>query len=392
MTNRSETGERLPDSLSDALHTTPEAIAEIYGPGTNQQTPSEQEIHDESEEKKEMSRREFIRLSLGALGALGTAATVGALVKELGDEKKRKKYVSKVIGVSEVGRSFIESHRSYETDRVEIVQEEALRETELYSISRLTVNVEGSGKPFHPVKVTFNGTYQAHLAEVPSTYKRDLLNSENSGNSENLLVCPTTYVVGRYHYDELEGGETPILDTGLTTMVSLGITFGPAAVEDRFPGLSPEINEASGGIALVDNKLRLCNKTELIRYKAQKTPHMQMVFYVDQDNETYLLKEKWRHFAFEAEIGNTSYYWGAYYEIPTKTGTETGFIVVDQEMVPLTNLVKTVKAMSETGEYKFVLVDAGNGSSILGKEGNEEFAYGANEFETHLSPVTLIIE
>ncbi|MFH1601475.1 MAG: hypothetical protein ABIB61_00780 [Candidatus Shapirobacteria bacterium] len=341
------------------------------------------EAGESSNFSTKISRRKFLA---------GVGATAGvAMIDSLTNQRFSKAAGSKVAGALEVSRSLRESAADYRLDEVSISQQEEVLSEPSFQIERLLVKVKGENRDFEAVLATFNPQAQASIEKTEDFRRESLLAAK-----QPRLVGPVGYLQGDYHRDAVVSEQERRVSLKLAGRDSRGENYGENEIVDRFPGLRPEINSASGGLIIdQQGKVRLGNKKELIQAQSEGRPFLQMVYYLDNQNQEQVLSQKWHHFGKELEIGNTSYFFGAYVEYVKEGAWRSGYVVFDKDMVPIRHLVKLVEGLSETSDFRLALADAGNGSSLLvssDKLEESKAAYGVNEFNTHYSPLGVVIE
>lgn len=329
----------------------------------------------------------------------GGAATIGALIAWYTGRRYLPKAVQIGQGMSEVARSHAASHEKFIEDNLHIVGTELEREANTFKVLRIYMQGTETGHRTNVAAHVFDQRVSAvNITPISSLYREELLHT----TEQEMLIGPVTYLSGQYHRDDEQAGvnvgfQLPVTDSNRNH-------FGPLEVVDRFPGRGEDLNTASGGLAIIDGYLHVVNKQELNDALRRGDPGMQMVYYIDEQNAEKVLNETWQHFslpgplkeAFDTTlpIGNTTYWWSAYVQTENSDGTWADSIIVADDkdaMCPIWFIAKLAQGLSETGRYKIALADAGNGSTVLGKDNNGQFANGVNEFDTHLTPAAITI-
>lgn len=336
-----------------------------------------------------ITRRDFLQYA----GITTAAAAAGIAAKNVG------KILPIAQGMREVAESHLESRKNYEHDTLSIVKTELEREAQSYRVLRVFVKGSESGHTTNlALHILDQNNAQAEISPNPTLHREELLSEQEP----EILIGSVTYLSGSYHRDDLNAGENigfqlPVIDSDNTS-------YGPQKIVDRFPGYGEEINRASGGITIQNGSIKIVDKASLQAALEQSTPSMQMVYYVDEQNIEQVLNQTWQHFSLPGPakklfdttlpIGNTTYWWSAYVQVENSDGSWTTTIIVaddKKEMCPIWYIAKLAEALSSTGRFKIALADAGNGSTVLGKDENGTFANGVNGFDTHLTPATINI-
>jgi len=336
-----------------------------------------------------ISRRGFIKFA-GLAGA-GIAATVAG-------RKLNKSPIAQ--GMREVAESHLESRTEYQSDTLEIVRTEIEHRTRTFRVLRAFIKGSESGHTTNlALHILDPENAFVEISPNPTLYREDLLSNQDTEG----LVGSVTYLSGHYHRDDPNAGENigfqlPVIDNEHTS-------YGPQEVVDRFPGYGEDINRASGGITIQEGSLVIVDKHGLQEALNQGDPTMQMVYYLDEQNVDQTLNQTWQHFSLPGPtkklfdttlpIGNTTYWWSAYVQAENEDGSWTTAIIVaddKDEMCPIWYIAKIAQEISATGRYKIALADAGNGSTVLGKDADGTFANGVNGFDTHLAPAAITIK
>jgi hypothetical protein len=318
-------------------------------------------------EEKKLSRREFLR----AAGAVAVGFGTRAVAESPFGQAVGKLAKGGMEGALELKTSFSLSNKEHSANKIEIVGSEPLLREDHFFAERLSIRVEGNGQNFKPALFVFNKETQYAIKELPDNRRESLLNEIGP-----LLSGPVGYVKGDYRRADGEGKK---------------VEFA-SAVTDRFPGFSESLNEASGGIRIRNGQMEIVGKSGLLTAQAEKDPFVSLLFYLDEKSKDQFLSAKWQHFGKEFSIGDTAYNWGAYIEYQRGGEKVTGFIVNDKEMTPISDFVKVVEALSDDGNFKMALADAGNGSSMIGKGSDgHKFAFGVGGDNTHFVPATVEI-
>jgi len=236
-----------------------------------------------------------------------------------------------------------------------------------------------------PVLTFFKPRARAVLENVPNGKREILIETIQSP----VFLGPIGNVTGDYDRNLIDPGVN--LNTLFPSRVSSGQRFGPQRLVDRFPGFGDDVNKASGGIVIRNGVLNIVNRDGLVTEVATGSdPFFQSVYYFDESNTPRVLKESWQVHKQKFVIGNTHFFYAAYFQIKLGREPVSGFIVNDKSTMALSNFIRTVASMSDGGSYKIALVDGGNGSSAFIRcTDNQVKVFGRNGSDDHLIPFTV---
>jgi len=296
---------------------------------------------------------------------------------------------TKVGGLTDYSKSAIETKHQELSGAtvVGITNEQLLLKDPLFTVSN--IGYEQSDGTFGFVyKTTIGKEAKALNLKVANNDPNSLLQISRTG----MLIAPIGYKEGAYYRFKNSRGNSTVrlMYPALTTN---GLKLGSNEIVDRFPGLGEDLNRASGGYYINNGSLKLTDKNGLQTAKDMNIPFAQMVYYMDQDNSDIILNATWsKSFDADVKIGDTAYYWSLYGQVINKLGINETFILTSADnMVPISHMIQLVQAYSIDGNFKAVLSDGGNGSSIVYRTSDDPKlgAIGVNGFDTHLSPMAL---
>ena len=320
-------------------------------------------------DSKTLSRREFLSEVAQVAAGVGIQSIAGDPI------------VGIILSSSDYARSAVlTAEQSMQPKYVEDVLNGAeLETTPLYSVSELDV-LRSDGTTVSLVKTEVQN-YDTFNIRIPSGRPEDILRAYPDNY---IVVGPTGYKTGDYYRKNLSMGH-PVVDFSTPAMTTNGEWLGPSDIVDRFPGLSQDINNASGGyyIDKVGNFV-ITDKAGLETAKSMHIPFAQLVYYIDNVNKDLVLNQTWTNkFKQNVRIGDTTYYWSMYVQVPNGAGVRTLILTCQDKMVPISNMIEVVEKLSPNGQYKIALADGGNGSTVL----TNNNAYGVNGYNTHLTPM-----
>lgn len=343
-----------------------------------------------------ISRRKFLAdagtLAAGA-GTLAAGFLVGAgttfpIVDEITGHKISKTIEETAGGASDYATSaaLTEKQQLVPVGVSHIEGEEVIEENEIFTNSALTVELD-NGEKVTLKKLTVGPKANAYNINLKKK-RPELLAYAYNGD---IVVGPGGTKLGKYHRYGLKPNGISDVSLEYPARSSRGKEYGPSDIVDRFPGLGEDLNNASGGYYIENGKFVITDKKGLEVAKAFNIQFAQLVYYIDDANKDLVLEQTWSNkFGQDVAIGDTSYYWSMYAQVPNGRGGVDTFILTSETMVPISQMVETVRLLSPTGEFKIALADGGNGSSVITKSSNGVSANGVNKFDTHLTPMTLV--
>lgn len=171
--------------------------------------------------------------------------------------------------------------------------------------------------------------------------------------------------------------------------------YGPHNFTDRFPGLDEDLNTAfSGGIALVDNKIKLGDRAFLVENAQRGNPIAQLTYSWTSENASQLMNHSWTHQNVDQPIGFSQFNWSWYFQDSEKTL----FLCIKgirspHNQISLHTINQINNFLSEGKPWKAALSDFGlGGGYVIRTNKGGRFSSYPDPRILHATPLHLFVE